>query len=605
MNKSIASFLILITAIPVIAQAQYYSDRPLEMNFEQTDFFFSPSFVNPYGVKYFSSASVLTFDQPLVDIQRNPANLSRFHRDTLPSNYFYLDMRNSREIVTNNWGGFYPCYYGYRPNYWYYNTSNRKEITPLISIAYLSRLPFLKKSISIGATYQVITQGEEYYFIPYDIYRNMAGMDINGFAYEGTQGYDIVDRFSGSDEMYHEGHSVNLFLAWDLSEVLVLGLKTSMFVFDREGSFGTNNMWTQQINYQSYWKMLESRTQSYKHWDYSLGLNYTTKKSRVGIHAGLLTGSVRQLMGRDDESMSKYGEQGTTNWSDYQNWYLSDQDWDHKGANIYAGLIWEREIREDLNFRFMYQFSLGKQDLVLNSTIESESENEYYYSSNSYLYESEGYGIMHDFRDGTGNREVIANNISSAFTWSISDKQKIKIGAIYGYRTQLTETSESVDAFSESYYYYHSESDTYNSTYENYQKTIEEKTINWKYDTRLRSIQIPVIYEHDINDRFNILLGVNRTMNFWLIENSTLILYDYRERTYNNETLIEHMTGERITEPRERFSIVNTSILGGVTLYPSKMFGIQLIVSPGFEKSSLVNEYRKGVQVWLSMNLRL
>jgi hypothetical protein len=65
------------------------------------------------------------------------------------------------------------------------------------------------------------------------------------------------------------------------------------------------------------------------------------------------------------------------------------------------------------------------------------------------------------------------------------------------------------------------------------------------------------------------------------------------------------MTGERITEPRERFSIVNTSILGGVTLYPSKMFGIQLIVSPGFEKSSLVNEYRKGVQVWLSMNLRL
>ncbi len=604
--KRLLLFLLLILSVTLKpTKAQYYSDRPLEMNFEQTDFFFDPTFVNPYGTKYFSSASVLMFDQPLVDIQRNPANLSRFHRDTLPSNFFYLDMRNSREIVSNYWGGIIPCYDGYRPNYWYYYTSNRKEVTPLMSVAYLSRLPILNKSITLGITYQVITQGEGYYAIPYDIYRNMAGRDVYGVAYEGTQGYDIVDRFSGSDEMYHEGHSVNFFLAWELSDVLALGLKTSTFVFDREGSFGTSNLWTQQINYQSFWKMHEKRTQDYNHWDYSIGLNYKSNKNRVGIYTGILMGTVRQLMTRDDESMSKYGEEGTTNWSDYQSWYLSDQEWDHKGTNIYAGLQWEREIRDDLRFRFLYQFSTTKQDLILNSTIESESENEYTYSSTSYLYESESYGLVHDFRVGTGNRVITANNLSSALTCSISPKQKLRVGAIYGYRTQFTQTNERVDAFSESYYYSHWESDTDFSTWENYQKAIEEKTIKWKFDSRLRSIHIPVIYEYDINNRLNILFGINRTMNFWLIENSTLILYDYRERVNNDVTLIEHMTGESITEPRERFSIVNTNILVGIILSPSKMFSIQLLVSPGFEKSSLVNEYHSGVQVWLSMSLRL
>jgi hypothetical protein len=514
-------------------------------------------------------------------------------------------MRNSREIVSNYWGGIIPCYDGYRPNYWYYYTSNRKEVTPLMSVAYLSRLPILNKSITLGITYQVITQGEGYYAIPYDIYRNMAGRDVYGVAYEGTQGYDIVDRFSGSDEMYHEGHSVNFFLAWELSDVLALGLKTSTFVFDREGSFGTSNLWTQQINYQSFWKMHEKRTQDYNHWDYSIGLNYKSNKNRVGIYTGILMGTVRQLMTRDDESMSKYGEEGTTNWSDYQSWYLSDQEWDHKGTNIYAGLQWEREIRDDLRFRFLYQFSTTKQDLILNSTIESESENEYTYSSTSYLYESESYGLVHDFRVGTGNRVITANNLSSALTCSISPKQKLRVGAIYGYRTQFTQTNERVDAFSESYYYSHWESDTDFSTWENYQKAIEEKTIKWKFDSRLRSIHIPVIYEYDINNRLNILFGINRTMNFWLIENSTLILYDYRERVNNDVTLIEHMTGESITEPRERFSIVNTNILVGIILSPSKMFSIQLLVSPGFEKSSLVNEYHSGVQVWLSMSLRL
>jgi len=71
----------LVFFIPLCAQAQYRSDRPLEMSFEQSEFFFSPSFLNPLGAEHFQRASVLTSDDPLNALERNPANLSDFDRD--------------------------------------------------------------------------------------------------------------------------------------------------------------------------------------------------------------------------------------------------------------------------------------------------------------------------------------------------------------------------------------------------------------------------------------------------------------------------------------------------------------------------------------------
>ncbi|HPI71302.1 MAG TPA: hypothetical protein PLF99_08225, partial [Tenuifilaceae bacterium] len=175
----------------------------------------------------------------------------------------------------------------------------------------------------------------------------------------------------------------------------------------------------------------------------------------------------------------------------------------------------------------------------------------------------------------------------------------------FGYHKQLTDTKERADAFSESYHYWFYDDGNNSNTSEHYYKTVEDKSINWKFSSRLRSIHIPIVYESEISDRIEILLGMNRTMNFWFIENSTLILYDYRERVNNGVTLIEQKTGERIKEPDERYSVVNTKLLGGVTISPSKRFNIQLLVAPGFEKNSLTNEYRSGIQFWMGMNLHL
>ena len=596
--------LLLLLAWPIFIQAQYYGDRPLEMTFEQSDFFFTPLYVNPLGVAGFTGSSLLLFDDPLTGIERNPANLSRFDGDSIPSNYLYLDMRNSRRVVNNRYGIF-PCLYDCMPSWGYYYSNERAELSPLMSAAYLTRLPIFRKSITLGATYQVITQGESYYAIPFDIYRNVAGMDMMGTNYAGMEGYQITDRFSGSDYMYHEGHAINTFMSFELNDAWTLGVNVSRFIFDRDGSFGSDNLWNSQVNYLSYWKSFEGRTQEYNHWDYTLGLIYTTGANRFGLNAGLLTGDVTQQLSRNDESMSKSGQSNSSNYSDYQSWYVSDQSWNHKGMNYHGGIQWDRKIRDDLSFRFMYRLAKGVQDIDLKSSIESESSNEYRYSSGNYTSESEGNGKMHDFRDGAGKREMLSHNVNSALTWRFGSGQSLRLGAIFGYHKQLTDTKERADAFSESYYYWFYDDGNNSNASEHYYKTVEDKSINWKFSSRLRSIHIPIVYESKISDRIEILLGMNRTMNFWLIENSTLILYDYRERVINEVTQIEQKTGERIKEPDERYGVVNTKLLGGVTISPSKRFSVQLLVAPGFEKNSLTNEYRSGIQFWMGMNLHL
>ena len=67
----------------------------------------------------------------------------------------------------------------------------------------------------------------------------------------------------------------------------------------------------------------------------------------------------------------------------------------------------------------------------------------------------------------------------------------------------------------QTYRYYHRISIGDEYTREYYRLTEEDKTINWKFHSRLRSLQIPVIYQYNINPRFDLLVGINRIMNFW------------------------------------------------------------------------------------------
>jgi hypothetical protein len=594
--------LITLIILPLIAKPQYYSDRPLEMSFEQSDFLFKPLTINPLGSESFREASLLTSSQTLAGIQRNPANLQQFDSDSTKSNYLYLNLGNSRTIQSYN-QYYYPFVITPHRGY-FYHPNPRQELSPLLNAAYITRLPFLNRALTLGASYQLISQGENYYAVPNNIYRNLAGYSLDGTLIAGFEGYDITDRYSGADEMYHEGHSFNLMAAWAINDRLTVGARAGSFIFERDGSVGSNNVWTQRPDCDSYWKSFEDRVQEYSHLDLSTGLTYTTTLGKIGVEAGLLTGIVKQSMIRDDDSKSDYRHYSNSDFSSYLNWYKSDQLWDHEGNRIHLGLLWERQISEGLDFRFMYRYSLLVQDLALKSSIESESENEYSYDWSSRLSEGSYFSKMHDLRQGIGERSISANMAGGSLSWDLGRNQRLSLGAIYSSRNHLTETSENVDSFAESESIHTYTTDDGTTTNRYYHKTVEDKTINWEYETRLRSIQIPIMYEYAFNDRFEMLLGINRVMNFHKSKNSTLILYHYRERIHNDQTNIQQNTGERITEPRERMSIINTNIIGALTFSPSETFNVQLLAAPGFEKDSRYDEYRTGMQLLLGINLR-
>ncbi len=590
--------------LPIHVSGQYYSDRPLEMSFEQSDLFFTPTFINPMGAGQFKNAMLLSFDHPLSALQRNPALTGATQGDSATGNFFYVDFGGNHNIERQPYYGIYPMYR--MPGYWHHYSPVRPELTPLLSAAFIASPEALNRKLRIGLTYQLITQGERYYAIPYDIYKNVAGRSLDGSTYSGMESYSVTDRYSGADEMYHEGHAINGFAAWQLSDALSLGFKASRFIFERDGRLGSNNIWTQQIDYQSHWKVTEMRQQDYGHWDFSLGMVYARESNHLGIHGGLLRGTVSQQMSRDDDSKSLYGQPGKSQYSNYQSWYKSDQSWEHTGNTLYGGLLWERKVQEGLDFRFIYHLSGQKTEIDLGSSIESESENEYYNTWNTnYFSESSGFSKMHNFRSGTGERSVNTHRAGAALSWQLSPEQKLSFAAIYGSRNQHTETREVVDAFAESSNTWRNVQQHGMNASEYYNKTVEDKTINWEYTTRLRSIQLPLIYEFLVGERFDVMAGISRTMNFWRTENETLILYDYRERVNLEETKIEYMTGERIVEPRERLSVVNTSLIGGVAFSPASSFRFQLIISPGLEKNSLQNEYSGQVNVLLGMSLKL
>ncbi len=590
--------------MPIHVFGQYYSDRPLEMSFEQSELFFSPAFINPLGVGEFKNAMLLSSGHPLSALQRNPALTGATQGDSATGNFFYVDFGGNHNIERQQHYGIYPEYR--MSSSWHQYSTDRPELTPLLSVAAIVSPEAFNQKLRIGLTYQLITQGERYYAIPYDIYKNVAGRSLDGSTYSGMESYSIEDRYSGADEMYHEGHAINGFAAWQFSDALSMGFKASRFVFERDGSMGSNNIWSQQIDYQSYWKVNEMRLQDYGHWDFSLGMVYSRGRDHLGIHGGLLRGKASQKMNRDDDSKSLYGQPGKSQYSNYQSWYESDQSWEHKGNTLYGGFLWERQVQEGLDFRFMYYVSGLKTDIDLGSSIESESENEYYYSWNpSYFNESSGFSKMHDYRSGTGERNMSMHRAGGALSWQLSPGQKLSFAAIYGSRNQHTETLEVVDAFAESSNTWRNVQQHGGNVSEYYNKTVEDKTIKWDYTTRLRSIQLPVIYELRAGERFEVMAGISRTMNFWRTENETLILYDYRERVTLQETKIEHMTGERIVEPRERLSVINTSLIGGLTFSPAPSFRIQLVISPALEKSSLRDEYSGQVNVLLGMSLKL
>ncbi len=457
--------LILLLCLTNLTNAQYWRERVLEQSFEQQDFFFTPNYLNPYGLGNFDKVTPGLINDPLLNLIVNPANL---YSDTTRNTYLYMDFRSAHSINENQ-GYSYPMY-DYADmrvsssSYYYpfHYSEPRKALMPVFSGAFLAR-PFKNfgKGLSFGITYQAVMQDDDYYAVPSDIYRSNIGQDYAGNRTADESSIPIVDKYSGEDKMHQLGHFLTFFTGYDLSTKLQLGLKISRTIFDSDGAFGSQNLWDSyyRADYTSFWYNMESRDQKYDHWDVTGGIKFNmNKQTSFGITTGYLWGDVTQNMVNVDSSLYHHGEVNITeDWSLYQKSGASDKYWFHKGKDYYGGVDLSHKLDDSKTLKFYYLYNKQDVDISLKANVRDTSYSNYSYEGTNYFYKSESDYALTDIRTGTGKSEVKTQRFMGALLWQLDASKKISFGVNVELQDRSTITNE--DVFSNRHYqgYYRSD----------------------------------------------------------------------------------------------------------------------------------------------------
>ncbi len=610
MRTNILPFVAFFICLAPLCYGQYYGERALEKSFEQTEFFFSPSYLNPFGMRGLQSVAPGVVNDPLLRLQINPAYL---YNDSLFSNYVYADFRSGREVAQEDVYGYpRPLYYAnYAQSdmsiapYPQFYVSSRRELEPVFSCAILTRpLPSTLPDLRIGGTYQLVFQDEKYYAIPQDIYRAAYGVDYVGNRMTESVGdVPIVDKYSGADNMHQKGHFGSLYLGYSATPSLDLGARLGRAVFKRNGTSGSKNVWeyTSMANSNSVWYDMESREQNYDHWDLSGGINYRfANGTLLGVSGTYLWGDAVQNLTRLDTSYYNYSDQQSpSNWNKSRRYASTDQHWDHKGKTYSLGLNLDAPINESRTFHAFYLYQSQKTDIILGSAIIDSSSYSYRYGWDTTYYSGESQYLLSDFRTGSGTINTTVHRAMGSIEWIMEQTMKLNLGVLFEYQSSETTTDEPVTAL------YHSNSDyRSNSNSSKYLDAGDErKNVQWTFTAKRTSVQIPIFFTWKISPVFELLLGLNKDYSSWETEDVTLAIFQHRTKTDLSGSTTETNFGERYTQPSESTTDQQTTFLAGLTVSPSKTFSARLLISPT-EKKQIFGDTKTEYQWWIGVTLR-
>lgn len=603
MNRAL--FVILFTLFfSQIAWGQYQGDRPQAKSFEYSELLFSPSMLDPYGAGGFSRVFPGLMDDQLSDMTLNPALLAG---DPDAGSLLYLDFRNARELETPGQFGMAHYRYGMPGiGYWrpWYQPQSREALEPLLSAAIAGR-PFgnLLPRLRAGVDYQMIFNHQDYYPVPQDIYRFVAGVGLDGARMAGTEDMDVRDRFAGSDEMMLEGHLAGLNLAYDLRPITI-GMRLAYTSFRQDGSQGTSNLWQNTMDHSSFWSTSEMRSQDYHHWDVSAGLAWVSNESlQTGFRLGWLSGSADQQAGREDASERLSGTVGEgDSWSFYVSDHVRDQHWDFSGPTWYGNWHLKSRLADDLTLMSHVRMQRQHQDIVMYSSINEASEGSSRWTWSQNQRDSFNESHLMDERNGTGDRTVNQAALQVSLLWQLNEVSRFSIGAGFQRRILTTETSEMV--FAESYYLREWESTNGTNDYHSVYELEEEKEIVWNFDANTRTLYFPVWYQRTFSPMFEGMIGLNRSMAINRIEDETLILYAYKEEYDGTRREREENFGERVRLPDVKESDLRYDLLAALTVRPAERLQVRFLMVPGIERmeaETRINTF----QFWMSMQMTL
>jgi hypothetical protein len=597
-NLTLTTLLLLVLALPQDLTAQYWGERVLEKGFEQTEFFFLPSNLMPYGIGSFKATMAGLLDDPLLNFAVSPA-----HVRIDSTGYVYADFRSARTIhdqapvYVMPWMTYANSDLAYRPYPWFY-LNTRKELEPVFSGAYfIHPMPATMPDLLLGASYQLVLQDDKYYNIPQDIYRSVIGADYAGNRAAAASSIPIVDRYSGQDNMHHRGHFISVLGQYVVPALGSFGLKVGRVSFDRSGSFGSANLWgnASQGGSTSLWSNMEARSQGYGHWELTGGADFfVSAKTTLGATAGWLWGDASQALHRNDSSYYSYSS--ASGGSYYMGSGNTQEEWRHAGRTLLLGCDVTTRVTPRHTIHLLYQRQQTTVDLDLGSAILDTSFSTYSYTYQGTQTTSTSHSLVRDLRSGTGQQTSLVNRLLVSLQWQIEDRVNLALGAQVDWQTTETNTTENALARTQSVY--QSSPDNYGYIYGN----DESKDLLWAFRAERTSFRIPIFLTIKASEAVDVLLGLNRTMTQSKVDDITLALFRYRQSNENGTITRQENFGERYTTPVEEISDVQTTFLAGLTASPSSHFRVRLLVVPNFRDTFDGSELEQ-FQWWIGVNL--
>jgi hypothetical protein len=600
------NFLLIFLCGSSILFAQYNIERTTEQSFEQSELFFSPHFLNPFGILNFKKVAPGLIDNEFLNLSVNPANLPELNDETL----LYLDFRGDRTEAPVVQNYVYPAYYTdliYRP-YPYIDprwfSSTRSEPEPIFSLGVLTNpIKEITNNFFIGGTYQLIHKKEKFYSVPAGIYYPNIYYDALGVKTQEDVNIPIKDRYSAADEMMTEAHLFSAFAGYKFTGKLEAGLSFDGVTHKRTGDYLNSNSDEYGLTDNNDWanSQGQGRGQKYHHTDWAAGINYlVTPNLKFGIKAGILNGKADQNYSNGNSYYYRYN---TPQVSDEWNYSFSNsstvQSWNHDGSTKYFGFNFT-ESRENKQISGYFKHSAGDIDLTSYSSINDTSfyTSRYYSSYDTSWSSSNSYSFAHDNRIGTGNRTENINEAMINFKWELTRNYTIYLGAYFNSTSVAIASNEPVTVIRQSEYNYDNTKNI-NYNYHSFYSLSEDKTLSWNYSSDFWTLQIPIILQFKVSDFADIMVGLNRILNDWEITDQTLAVFKKREKNDNGTISTETNFGERYTQPDQNITEDFTKLFASFDLSISHAFKVRIILDPEFE-----HEFRLA-QWWLGVETRL
>ncbi len=600
-------YVLILLLVPSLATAQYWGERVTERSFEQSSLYFNRNFLNPFGVDKFEDVAIGMIDDPFLSLHLNPSRLPSLKDKSVQ---FYLDFRGDRteEGIISTYYGMPMAYaadaYYYIPDPRWYSTT-RSEPEPVFSVGILS-YPLGKNSkrLFLGGTYQSVYKQEKYYRLPSWIYYPRVNYDAFGEQIEGAE-TPIEDRYYGKDELLTEAHLATGFIGYELQRNSKIGFSINMVSHSREGGYVTLHSdeygSSDDDDYRSFQE--REKDQRYSHVDFCGGLSHSLRSDlRVGVTLGYLSGDADQEFLSVDSSLYRRNEPHvSTTWSYSRYMSQTLQTWDQDGHTVYGGFDFERRIDEQKTLAGYYRVSHSEVDMRNASTIEEMSHYSSRWVSTQYTSEHEWNSSTSDQRTATGSRKRTRHQVMMNVDWTLTPKSELTAGLYYSYRKSEVNTSEPVIADRRSAYWRE-----YNTErYATYRRLYEEKRLEWAYSSREWSLEVPIILTLPLHRNFSMLLGVNRVLKSWRIEDETVAFFDIRREIENDDTRVEENFGERYHQPDQKFTEDYTDLIISFEVAPNEEFKIRLTLDPEFGSDAYYGDDFRIAQWWLSFHAML